>query len=128
MDKYLNNALFWQKLDTIYLSSEVIIDKPKGFVHPLYANLVYPVNYGYLKDTLAAGDGICVYKGTENNGLQHVIISADVLKKDVEVKLLVNCSLDEVKEILFFLNQTDLQKSVLISRSNEIPSWGESDN
>lgn len=128
MDKYLNNALFWQKIDTIYLSSEVIIDKPKGFVHPLYANLVYPVDYGYLSDTIAANDGICVYQGTASTGLKHIIISADILKKDVEVKLLVDCSDDEVKEILFFLNQTDLQKSVLISRSNEIPSWGESDN
>ncbi len=128
MDKYLNNALFWQKLDTIYLSSEIVIDKPKGYVHPLYANLVYPVDYGYLSDTLAINDGISVYQGTEKTGLRYVIISADILKKDVEVKLLINCSEDEVKEILFFLNQTDLQKSVLISRSNEIPSWGESDN
>lgn len=128
MEKYLNNALFWQKLDTIYLSSELVIDKPKGYVHPLYANLVYPVDYGYLADTLSINSGISVYRGTGYSGLQHIIISADILKKDVEVKLLVNCNEEEVKEILFFLNQTDLQKSVLISRSNEIPSWGESDN
>ncbi len=128
MEKYLNNALFWQKLDTIYLSSEIVIDKPKGFVHPLYANLIYPVDYGYLKDTLAAGEGISVYRGTANTGLQHIIISADILKKDVEVKLLADCSDDETKEILFFLNQTDLQKTVLVSRGNEIPTWGESDN
>ncbi len=128
MDKYLNNALFWQKLDTIYLSSELIIDKPKGFVHPLYANLIYPVDYGYLSDTIAVNEGICTYKGSAKTGLQHVIISADILKKDLEVKLLVDCSDEEVKEILLFLNQTDLQKSVLISRSNIIPSWGETDN
>lgn len=128
MDKYLNNALFWQKLDTIYLSSELIIDKPKGFVHPLYANLIYPVDYGYLSDTIAVNEGISTYRGSAKTGLQHVIISADILKKDLEVKLLVDCSEEEVKEILLFLNQTDLQKSVLISRSNIIPSWGETDN
>lgn len=128
MSKYLNNALFWQKLDTIYLASEIIIDKPKGFVHPLYANLIYPVDYGYLNDTLAIDNGISVYKGTANNGLQSLLISADILKRDVEVKLLVDCSENEVNEILFFLNQTDLQKSVLISRGNDIPVWGESDN
>lgn len=128
MSKYLNNALFWQKLDTLYLSNKIIIDKPKGFVHPLYANLIYPVDYGYLEDTLAIGDGVNVYKGSSDNGLQHVMISADILKKDVEVKLLVDCSDKEIEKILFFLNQTDLQKSVLISRGSEIPSWGESDN
>ena len=128
MNEYLNNALFWQKLDTLYLSNKIIIDKPKGFVHPLYANLVYPVDYGYLEDTLSVGDGIAVYNGTSNNGLQYVIISADVLKKDIEVKLLVNCTKEDVTEILFFLNQTDLQKTVLISRGKDIPNWGETDH
>lgn len=128
MNEYLNNALFWQKLDTLYLSNKIIIDKPKGFVHPLYANLVYPVDYGYLEDTLSVGDGIAVYNGTGNNGLQYVIISADVLKKDIEVKLLVNCTKEDVTEILFFLNQTDLQKTVLISRGKDIPNWGETDH
>ena len=128
MSKYLNNALFWQKLDTLYLSNKVKIDKPKGFVHPVYSNLVYPVDYGYLQDTLAVGTGINVYSGTSDNGLQHVVISADILKKDVEVKLLVNCTDKEITRILFFLNQTDLQKTVLISRDSNIPSWGETDN
>lgn len=128
MSKFLNNALFWQKLDTLYLSNKVVIDKPKGYVHPLYANLIYPVDYGYIKDTLANGEGIAVYKGTSDNGLQHLAISADILKKDVEVKLLIDCNESEITEVLFFLNQTDLQKSVLISRDNDIPSWAESDN
>lgn len=128
MSKYLNNALFWQKLDTLYLSNKITIDKPKGYVHPLYANLVYPVDYGYLQDTLAAENGISVYKGTADTGLQHVVISADILKKDVEVKLLIDCTDSEITKILFFLNQTDLQKAVLISRGNNIPTWGETDN
>ena len=108
MEKFLNNALFWQKLDTIYLSSELVIDKPKGYVHPLYANLIYPVDYGYLKDTLSVNEGISTYRGTGNNGLQHLIITGDILKKDIEVKLLVNCVETEVREILTFLNQTDM--------------------
>ncbi|NLC34471.1 MAG: Inorganic pyrophosphatase [Erysipelothrix sp.] len=127
MEKFLNNALFWQKLDTIYLSSELVIDKPKGYVHPLYANLIYPVDYGYLKDTLSFNEGISTNRGTGNNGLQHLIITGDILKKDIEVKLLVNCVETEVREILTFLNQTDLQKAVLITRDNIIPSWGETD-
>lgn len=127
MEKFLNNALFWQKLDTIYFSSEVVIDKPKGYVHPLYANLIYPVDYGYLADTLSANEGICIYTGTADVGLQHIVITADILKKDVEIKMLVDCTESEVKEILFFLNQTDLQKAVLISRDNVIPSWGETE-
>lgn len=129
MGNYYNNALFWQKLDTLHLSSEIIITKPKGFMHPLYSNLVYPVDTGYLKDTLAAEDGIAVYRGSDSSlGLTAAIIAADVLKKDVEIKLLIDCTDEETETILRFLNQTDLQKAVLIERGTQIPAWGETDN
>lgn len=32
----------------------VVVDRPMGSVHPRYAGLVYPVNYGYVPDTVAA--------------------------------------------------------------------------
>ena len=30
MNTLENNAFFWQKLDTLYLSSKLIVDRPKG--------------------------------------------------------------------------------------------------
>ena len=32
----------------------VTIDRPLGSAHPQYPELVYPVNYGYVKDVMAA--------------------------------------------------------------------------
>lgn len=35
---------------------KVIIDRPLGFSHPNYPDLIYPINYGYLPDIIG-GDG-----------------------------------------------------------------------
>ena len=29
MSAYENNAFFWQKLDTLYLSSKLVVDRPR---------------------------------------------------------------------------------------------------
>ena len=126
MSEFENNAYFWQKLDTIYLSSKLVIDRPKDSVHYKYSNLVYPVDYGYLKDTTGTDmDPIDVFKGTlKSNHVQAVAITADILKKDSEVKLMVGCSEDEIYDIMAFLNQTEFQKGVLLRRGDDVPEWG----
>jgi len=126
MSQLENNAFFWQKLDTLYFSSSIIITQPSGSAHPVYGNLIYPVNYGYLSDTLSQDEtGISIYKGSLSaNQVNTILIAADILKKDIEVKLLVGCSDAEEDAILRFTNQTDFQKTVLIRRGMEVPSWG----
>ena len=91
MSQLENNAFFWQKLDTLYFSSSIIITQPSGSAHPVYGNLIYPVNYGYLSDTLSQDEtGISIYKGSLSaNQVNTILIAADILKKDIEVKLLV---------------------------------------
>ena len=61
------------------------------------------------------------------NLVQSVVVSADILKKDCEVKLLIGCSEEEELEILEFLNQTEFQKAVLIRRGSEVPYWASND-
>ena len=41
-----------------YLGKEVniVIDRPLGSVHPKHDDIIYPVNYGYIPDTIS-GDG-----------------------------------------------------------------------
>ena len=34
----------------------IIIDRPIGSAHPLYPDLIYPINYGYIPGTMAADD------------------------------------------------------------------------
>ena len=123
--EFENNAYFWQKLDTLYLSSELVINRPKNSVHPQYSNLVYPVDYGYLNANNFDGEEVIdVFKGTGDDlGVQAVVICADILKKDLDVKLLVGCTDEEENSILLFLNQTDFQKTIICRRGNDIPKW-----
>lgn len=126
MSQLENNAFFWQKLDTLYFSSSIVITQPAGSAHPVYGNLIYPVNYGYLSDTVSQDEtGISIYKGSLSaNQVNTIIVAADILKKDIEVKLLVGCSAAEEESILRFTNQTDFQKTVLLRRGMEVPAWG----
>lgn len=129
MKEFENNALFWQKLDTIFLSSKLEIDRPKHSCHYKYSNLIYPVDYGYLKDTAGSDMApIDVFKGSNSSmQVQAAIVSADILKKDCEVKLVVGCSEEEIYEIMVFLNQTEYQKAVLLKRGHDVPEWGSAD-
>ncbi|MDD2591408.1 MAG: Inorganic pyrophosphatase [Erysipelotrichaceae bacterium] len=124
MPNLLNNAFFWQKIDTIFSSNKLIITKKKGEYHSIYKNLRYPVDYGNLDDTLPENSGISVYKGSVSASVVDcIIVAADILKKDIEVKLLCGCTADEELSILQFLNQTEFQKGILIRRGDDIPAW-----
>ena len=120
----LNNGYFWQKIDSLVLSTNVIIYQEKGSHHPKYLNMVYPVNYGYLEDT----DAIKVFKGSVKRSTPDAImIVGDILKRDLEVKLLWGCSSEEEEEILRFINQTDYQKGSLVRRGSDLPDWALTD-
>ena len=129
MQEIENNALFWQKVDTLVLSSSIEIDYPKGSKHKQFTNLVYPVDYGYLTDTIdPAGDPIHIYQGSKKtNRVDALVISADILWEDCVVKFLLGCDEKETLAIMEFLNQTDFQKAVLIRRGSEIPNWASND-
>ncbi len=129
MKTYDNNAFFWQKIDTLFLSGRVNIEKHKGDVHPVYANMIYPVDYGHLNDTLSITDkGLSVYVGTlKPVTVTSLIVAVDILEKSADVKMLLGCTEQETMDILHFLNQSDFHKTVLINRGNEIPSWAVSD-
>ena len=120
----LNNGYFWQKIDSLVLSTNIIISQPKGSHHPKYLNMIYPVDYGYLNDT----DSIKVFKGSKiTSKVDAIMIVGDILKRDLEVKLLMGCDEVEEKEILLFINQTDYQKGILVRRGNVIPDWALTD-
>ena len=129
MEQLENNVYFWQKLDTLLLSSTCTIDRPKGSKHPKYPNLIYPVDYGILTDTMATdGTPINVYKGSNHSfQVEAIAISADILKKDCVAKLLVGCTEEETADILHFLNQTEFQKAILVRRGKQTPSWASND-
>lgn len=129
MQQLENNAFFWQKLDTLLLSSSCTIDRPKGSAHYKFTNLIYPVDYGFLSDTFGSDQKpIDVFKGSiATNNVDAIAITTDILKKDCIVKLLVGCTEEETMRILEFLDQTEFQKAILVRRGNETPSWSNND-
>ncbi len=130
MENYENNAFFWQKVDSLYLSGTRKIIKKKGEIHDTFKNLVYPLDYARIEDMKSvSGHGVAVYLGSENrNKVSALVVAADILEKELDVKVLAGCTEEEIEEVLRYLNQTEFQKTVLIKRGIEIPDWSQADN
>ncbi|MGV8984529.1 hypothetical protein [Clostridium sp.] len=61
-----NNQEFWRMLDDLVSCSVIVIDRPKGSRDPKYPDMIYEVDYGYLKNTTSMdGGGIDIWRGTE---------------------------------------------------------------
>ena len=77
------NTEFWTALDELVSDSEIVIDRPKGTTHHKYPDLIYKVDYGYLKNTSSMdGDGIDVWVGTAGNKVDAIMCIVDLMKKD----------------------------------------------
>lgn len=112
-----NNSEFWNALDNLVANSEIIIDRPKGTVHPKYPNFIYKVDYGYLKDTSSMdGAGIDVWVGSGEKEIDAIMCIVDLAKRDSEIKILIGCT-EKEKEIIYEThNETQFMKGVLIRR------------
>lgn len=106
---------FWQLLDQLCATSSIIVDRPKGSKHPRYPEYSYPLDYGYLKDTVSAdGSGIDLWLGTaKTKQVTAVITSIDLEKRDSEIKLLYACTEAEISMIFEQHNATSMMKGIL---------------
>ena len=109
---------FWAALDQLIASSRLVIDRPKGSVHPRYPNMIYPIDYGYLVDTTAMdGGGIDVWAGSDPaRGLDAVMVTVDLVKRDAEIKLLIGCTEEEKQLVWQQHNSSATMKGMLIRR------------
>lgn len=114
------NFEFWNALDKLVEQSEIIIDRPKGTIHPKYPDFIYKVDYGYLKGTTSMdGGGIDIWKGTDGEQkIDAVICTVDLTKKDSEIKILIGCTEDEKRIIYNIHNDSPFMKGILINRNN----------
>lgn len=112
------NDAFWAVLDALIADNEIVIDRPKGSAHPRFEHLIYPVDYGYLKNTssMDAG-GIDVWMGTDGaRQLDALICTVDCMKRDSEIKLLIGCTEQEKQLIYELHNSSRYMKGILIRR------------
>ena len=112
-----HNEDFWEALDTLVNTSEIVIDRPKGSTHPKYPDYIYKVDYGYLRDTSSMdGGGIDVWVGSGEKQIDAIMCIVDLIKKDSEIKILIGCTEEEKMEVYKTHNETQYMKGVLIRR------------
>ena len=92
-------------------TNNLIIDRPKGTLHPRYSEMIYPLDDGYLENTVSSDSGgIDVWLGTLNTvqgkqdakALTGILCTFDTLKRDAEIKLLIGCSQADIQVIRYF--------------------------
>jgi inorganic pyrophosphatase len=98
------NTNFWQEITQLVIVNPIAIDRPKGSPHPRYPEVIYPLDYGYLENTTAPdGSGIDVWIGSLGaQTLTGILCTFDKLKRDMEIKLLIGCTVDEIRIIQKF--------------------------
>ena len=109
---------FWTALDQLLASGRVVIDRPRGTAHPRYPDMIYPLDYGYLADTTAMdGGGIDVWAGSDPaRGLDAIMVTVDLMKRDSEIKLLIGCTEEEKQLVWHQHNSSESMKGMLIRR------------
>ena len=112
------NSGFWEYINKLVKENEIIIDRPKGTRHPKYDNMIYEFDYGYIKNTKTTdGGGIDVFKGSlHNRNVNTIICTIDLLKKDIEIKILIGCTIAEKMKIYDFLNNSEYMKAIIIEK------------
>ena len=112
------NKEFWDAIDKLVRESEIVIDRPKGSVHPRYHNFLYKVDYGYLKNTSSMdGGGIDIWKGTApEQKVDAIICIVDLIKRDSEIKILIGCTEAEKDIVYKTHNETEYMKGIMIQR------------
>jgi inorganic pyrophosphatase len=104
------------------MENEIIIDRQKGTIHPKYSNIVYELDYGYIKNTKAIdGNEIDVFKGSlHNKNVNTIVCTIDLIKHDIEIKLLIGCTISEIKKVYKFLNNSKYMRAIIIEKNVNI--------
>ena len=112
------NVEFWAALDNLVEQSEIIIDRPKGTVHPNYPDFLFRVDYGYLKGTSSMdGKEIDVWRGSDPvEYIDAIICTVDLTKRDSEIKILIGCNEEEKEKIYQTHNSSKYMKGIMIRR------------
>ena len=118
MNKCLKyDAKFWRAVDQLVEQSEIVIDRPKNTAHPKYPDFIYPVDYGYLKNTSSMDKGgIDVWVGSGDKTVDAIMCIVDLMKKDSEIKILIGCTEEEKTLIYELHNNTDNMKGIMVRR------------
>jgi inorganic pyrophosphatase len=107
----------WDMWDGIFRLRGVTVERSAGSAHPRYPGIIYPIDYGFVNDTLANdGEPVDVFLGSASSGLVAAVFTVDPRKGDREVKFLFNCSPQEIYLVHGFVNFPPMSARLLMRR------------
>ncbi|NQV73964.1 hypothetical protein HQ496_12640 [bacterium] len=115
----------WEMWDGAIALKGMTIDRPARSAHPSYPDIIYPIDYGYVNDSISVdGEELDVFVGSASNGLVAAIFTSDIRKGDQECKLIYNCSPEEIYLVNGFINyDTSLMNGRLLLRRPMKALW-----
>lgn len=119
--------LRWEAWESCICKNGITIERPRTSAHPDYLSVVYPLDYGFVNDTLGTdGDALDVFVGRGTTGLVGAILTTDFRQQDREVKLLYDCTPSDLYTAHGFINyDRRLLKGVLALRRPMTALWEE---
>jgi inorganic pyrophosphatase len=115
----------WAAHEVLIREHGLTIDRPRHSRHPDHPEIIYPIDYGYINDTVGEdGHEIDIFVGTAHTGLVGVLRTVDHRKGDTEFKLIYNCSPAEVYLVNGFINYAPaLMSGELLMREEMAQLW-----
>ena len=115
----------WNAWEGLILEQGISIDRPRGSRHPDHPSIIYPIDYGYVNETLGTdGHELDVFVGSADSGLLGAIVTRDHRKGDTEFKLIVDCTAEEIYLVNGFINfDVRLMEGVLLLRRPMAELW-----
>ncbi len=95
----------WAGWEALIRENGITLDRPYRTPHPDYPEIIYPINYGYVNGTTSTdGDEVDVFVGSVESGLVGLLMTTDYGRCDREIKLLYNCTPEEIYLANGFIN------------------------
>jgi len=106
---------FWEYLQGCISKGGIHIDRPRGSRHWYYTDFVYPLDYGYIKNTHADdNEELDVWVGTApGRGVVALLASLDTNRADAELKVVYDCTDAEIDQIANIYNSGGLLRIVI---------------
>ena len=111
---------FWDYLQQLVDSSQIVIDRPRGCTHPRFPRKSYPVDYGYLKNTKSIdSSGVDIWIGSlGGKKVVGVLCTVDLFKRDTELKIIYDCSEYKIQALRSMVDFEQM-RAISIMRSSE---------
>lgn len=115
----------WERWEKLIEKNGIEIDRPIGSKHPDHSSIVYPIDYGFIPDTIGTdGQPVDIFRGVSESGLVALIITEDHRKNDREFKLIYDCSPREIYLVNGFINfDRSLMEGELVLRRPMVDLW-----